>query len=194
MTHSAFALNALAGAAYLGGGVSVPGGHGVLGGGSFYGYYRTRDGRYLSVGSLEPQFRQQLCAGLGRDDLLALAMSARPEDQQAFRSQLEEAFLTRELAEWVSIFETLDACVEPVLSFAEAAASELMSSRGMVVTVPGNGGEDQLQIACPLRFSDTRAEYRHTGVSLGAHNQEVLEELGLSAGQIQQLVDSGALG
>jgi crotonobetainyl-CoA:carnitine CoA-transferase CaiB-like acyl-CoA transferase len=191
MTHSAFALNALTGAAALGAGLSQPGGQGPISGGGFYGYYRTRDGRYLSVGSLEPQFRRQLCLGLGREDLLALAMDV---DEAAFRELLTEQFLQRDLADWVSVFEPLEACVEPVLDFAEAAASPLMGEREMVVDVPREDGASQKQIACPLRFSGTQAAYRHVGVTLGAHNLQVLQELGLTADEIQQLAESGALG
>lgn len=191
MTHSAFALNALAGAAALAGGTQMPAGQGPISGGGFYGYYQTRDGRYLSVGSLEPQFRRQLCLGLGREDLLALAMDV---DEATFRELLTEQFLQRDLADWVSVFEPLEACVEPVLDFAEAAASPLMGAREMVVDVPREDGASQKQIACPLRFSGTQAAYRHVGVTLGAHNLQVLQELGLTADEIQQLVDSGALG
>lgn len=191
MTHSAFALNALVGAAALGAGLSQPGGQGPLSGGGFYGYYRTRDGRYLSVGSLEPQFRRQLCLGLGREDLLPMAMNV---DETAFRGLLTKEFLQRDLADWVSVFEPLEACVEPVLDFAEAAASPLMSAREMVAEVPREDAGSQKQIACPLRFSGTQATYRHVGAALGAHNQQVLQGLGLTAGEIQQLVESGALG
>ena len=194
MTHSAFALNALAGAAALGAGVNQPGGHGPISGGGFYGYYRTGDDRYLSVGSLEPQFRQQLCLALGREDLLPLAMSVKPGDELAFRDVLAKEFLQRDLSHWVSVFEPLEACVEPVLDLAEAASSALMSARNMVVEVPREGGGSQKQIACPLRFSGTQANYRHVGVALGAHNQQVLQELGLAAADIQELVESGALG
>jgi alpha-methylacyl-CoA racemase len=191
MTHSAFALNALAGAAALGAGLHQPGGQGPISGGGFYGYYQTRDGRYLSVGSLEPQFRQQLCLGLGREDLLPLAMKA---DEAAFRDILAEQFRQRDLADWVSVFKPLEACVEPVLDFAEAAASPLMSARQMVVDVPRENGGSQKQIACPLRFSGTQANYRHVGAALGAHNRQVLQELGFTPGEIQKLLESGALG
>jgi crotonobetainyl-CoA:carnitine CoA-transferase CaiB-like acyl-CoA transferase len=115
-------------------------------------------------------------------------------DEAAFRELLTEQFLQRDLADWVSVFEPLEACVEPVLDFAEAAASPLMGEREMVVDVPREDGASQKQIACPLRFSGTQAAYRHVGVTLGAHNLQVLQELGLTADEIQQLAESGALG
>ena len=194
MAHSAFALNATAGPAALAAGISLPAGCGPLSGGGLYGYYPTRDGRYLSVGSLEPQFRQQLCLGLGREDLLRLALSPRPEDEAAFSKQVAEEIAGRDLQEWVDAFRNIDACVEPVLDLPEAAASELMQARGMLVEVPTPAGDTQRQIGCPLKFSATEASYRYVGAALGADNESVLNELGLSPEEIRELVASGALG
>lgn len=66
MTDCAFSLNGMAGAGYLAAGVEPEMEALALNGGSFYDYYRTRDGRWFSVGSLEPQFMQQFCAAIGR--------------------------------------------------------------------------------------------------------------------------------
>ena len=46
----------------------------MLNDGTFYGYYEISDGRYMTVGSIDPKFRQQLCMAVGREDVLALAM------------------------------------------------------------------------------------------------------------------------
>jgi crotonobetainyl-CoA:carnitine CoA-transferase CaiB-like acyl-CoA transferase len=194
MTDGTFALNALLGAATLAGGMEIPGGCGPISGGGFYDYYRTRDGRYFSVGSLEPKFRQDLCQGLGRPELLTLAMSGKPADEVHFKQAVAETFLKRDFDEWVRTFAALDACVEPVLSLAEAAASELIRARNMVVQVPLEDGSTQEQIGCALKFSATSTGYRHAGCVLGAHTREVLEEIGLSEDQIAALRESGALG
>ncbi|MDH3401719.1 MAG: CoA transferase [Chromatiales bacterium] len=194
MTHAAFALNATAGPAALAAGISLPAGSGPLSGGGVYGYYPTRDGRYLSVGSLEPRFRQQLCLGLGREDLLPLALSPRPEDETAFKEQVAGEIARRDLQDWVDAFRKVDACVEPVLDLPEAAASELMQARGMLVDVPMQDGDSQTQIGCPLKFSATAASYRYVGAALGADNESVLKELGLSPVEIKELIESGALG
>jgi len=194
MTDGAFALNALQGAATLGAGLEIPGGCGPLSGGGFYGYYATRDGRYLSVGSLEPQFRQALCEGLGRPELMALAAGGSPADELAFRQAIAETFLQQDFDHWVKAFSAHDACVEPVLTLAEAARSALMQERGMVVDVPLPEGGSQRQIGCALKFSTTGPAYTQAGCALGAHTRQVLEELGLDAGQIDELARSGALG
>lgn len=71
MTDCVFSLNAMAGAGYLACGIEPAAEQQVLNGGSFYDYYRSRDGRWLSVGSLEPPFMQALCKALGRPELAA---------------------------------------------------------------------------------------------------------------------------
>lgn len=58
------ALNAMCGADYLAAGTEPAPGQNLLNGGSFYDYYEAEDGRYISVGSLEPQFFQRLCLAL----------------------------------------------------------------------------------------------------------------------------------
>jgi alpha-methylacyl-CoA racemase len=94
----------------------------------------------------------------------------------------------------VVAFGKVDACVEPVLDLPEAAASDLMRARGMLVDVPTQDGGSQKQIGCPLKFSATTASYRYVGAALGADNESVLNELGLSPAQIKELIESGALG
>jgi len=194
MTDGTFALNALLGAATLAGGMEIPGGQGPISGGGFYDYYQTRDGRYFSVGSLEPKFRQELCRGLGRPELQSQALSGKPEHEALFKQAIAEAFLQRDFDDWVKVFAGLDACVEPVLSLAEAAASELVRQRTMVVEVPLEDGSTQRQIGCALKFSRSEVRYRHAGCALGAHTREVLAEIGLGEDQINALRDSGALG
>ena len=120
MTDCAFSLNAMAGAGYLACGVEPGREEQMLNGGSFYDYYRSRDGRWLSVGSLEPAFMQQLCAALGRPELAADGLSPQPEQQQALKNELKIEFEKHDFAELCELFAGVDACVEPVLSLGEA--------------------------------------------------------------------------
>ena len=192
MTDCAFSLHAMAGAGYLGAGVEPDMENQVLNGGSFYDYYRTRDGRWLSVGSLEPQFMQQFCATLGRPDLAALGLSAK--DQQQLKREITIEVEKRDLAEWRQRFAGVDACVEPVLKLSEAVEHPQLKARGVVTEVPGTSGTAQRQIACPIRFSEALPAPRHIGAAVGAHNDEVLRELGYDDDAIDALRKSGALG
>ncbi len=187
MTDCAFSLNAMAGAGYLACGVEPGREEQMLNGGSFYDYYRSRDGRWLSVGSLEPVFMQQLCAALGRPELAAQGLSPEPVRQQALKEALKVEFEKYDFAQLCELFAGVDACVEPVLSLAEAVQHPQLQARELVTQVPRGDGSAQAQMACPLKFSDGLPEPRHIGAVLGQHTDQVLGELGMSAERIAEL-------
>lgn len=187
MTDCAFSLHGMSGAGYLAAGVEPAMENQALNGGSFYDYYRTRDGRWLSVGSLEPQFMQQFCAAIGRPELAARGLSQKPEDQQALKREIEIEIERRDFAEWSQVFAGLDACVEPMLNLSEAVEHPQLKARGLVTEVPRAGQAPQRQIACPIKFSSGLPEPRHIGAALGAHTEAVMAELGYSPEQIAQL-------
>ncbi|WP_431482373.1 CaiB/BaiF CoA transferase family protein [Pseudomonas solani] len=187
MTDCAFSLHGMAGAGYLGAGVEPDMENQALNGGSFYDYYRTRDGRWFSVGSLEPQFMQQFCAAIGRPDLAARGLSPKPEDQRELKRAIEIEFEKRDFAEWSEVFAALDACVEPMLPLSEAVRHPQIEARGLVTEVPRDGLPAQRQIACPIKFSGGLPAPRHVGAAVGAHTAEVLAELGYTAEQIASL-------
>jgi crotonobetainyl-CoA:carnitine CoA-transferase CaiB-like acyl-CoA transferase len=185
MTDCAFSLNALAGAGFLACGVEPGPENQVLNGGSFYDYYRSRDGRWLSVGSLEPAFMKQLCAALGLEELAGLGLS--PAHQQQLKDALKGEFEKHDFAELCALFAELDACVEPVLSLGEALRHPQLQARELVTDVPRGDGSTQAQMACPLKFSQGLPEPRHIGAALGQHTDQVLGELGFSAERIAEL-------
>ncbi|WP_454254830.1 CaiB/BaiF CoA transferase family protein [Pseudomonas sp. Marseille-Q8238] len=194
MTDCAFSLHAMSGAGFLAGGVEPEMEGQALNGGSFYDYYRTRDGRWLSVGSLEPQFMQQFCAQLGRPELAARGLSPKAEDQRALKREIEIEIEKRDFAEWQQRFAAVDACVEPVLGLAEAVEHPQLQARGLVTEVPREGGAAQRQIACPIRFSGGLDAPRHIGVAVGAHSAEVLREIGYNDEQIAELKAGKVMG
>ena len=152
MTDAAFALNAMAGAAALAGGQPQKPESGMLNGGTFYDYYQTRDGRWLSVGSLEPQFSSRLCDTLGLGELKSYALSQKPEHQQELKAAIKQKIAARSLAEWQEVFAEVDACVEPVLTIEEAAEHPQLKARGMVVEGDRGDGGVQKQLGLALKF------------------------------------------
>lgn len=192
MTDCAFSLNAMTGAGFLAGGVEPDMENQVLNGGTFYDYYRTRDGRWLSVGSLEPQFMQQFCAALGRPELAALGLSLK--DQAQLKREIAIEVEKQDMAEWQRRFAEVDACVEPVLKLSEAVEHPQLKARGLVTEVPREGRAAQRQIACPIRFSEGLPAPRHIGAPVGAHSDQVLRDLGYDADEIAALRASKALG
>ncbi|CAI8986336.1 alpha-methylacyl-CoA racemase [Pseudomonas sp. IT-P12] len=187
MTDCAFSLNAMAGAGYLACGEEPGREAQVLNGGSFYDYYRSRDGRWLSVGSLEPAFMKQLCTALGLEELAALGLSPQPARQKQLKDALKIEFEKHDFAELCALFAELDACVEPVLSLGEAVRHPQLQARQLVTQVPRGDGLSQAQMACPLKFSQGLPQPRHIGAALGEHTDEVLGALGFSGERISDL-------
>ncbi len=182
MTDSCFALNALAGPGALQSGQDpMPQDHFLTGAG-IYDYYQTADKRYLSVGSLEPQFRQRLCDAIGESHWFSL-------NDAALKARLEVLFLSQPLAHWQQLFEYVDACIEPVLSLAEAASSELFRQRQMTTQVGGEFGHQQ--ISSPFKFSGQRPQAKSLAPDCGQHTRTVLEQLGYGVSDIEALEQQG---
>jgi alpha-methylacyl-CoA racemase len=194
MTDAMFSLNALFGSTYLGAGVEPTSGSMSLNGGSFYDYYRTSDNRYLSIGSLEPQFFQVLCETLEDDRLLALGNQQDPESQQALRAHLDEIIARKTLAQWREIFRDKEACVEPVLTFPEACEFQDAAQRAMIVDVKTPTGGSQRQVGSALKLSKSSPKYGTSGGAIGQHSLEILDELGFDSDAIAALQSSGAVG
>ncbi|WP_250658747.1 CaiB/BaiF CoA transferase family protein [Alkalimarinus coralli] len=194
MTDAAFALNGMAGAGYLAAGVEPAAEEGVLNGGGFYDYYETADGRYFSVGGLEPAFMKALCEALERPDLTSIGMSQNKDDQRQFKTFLKDCFKQRNYSEWEALFEQVDACVEPVLSFAESTEHPQLDARDMVIGVKKADGTTQKQIGHPIKFSNTPCYSAFSGAKIGAHTDEVLASVGLSGEQIAEYRERGLFG
>ncbi|MBM7459587.1 CaiB/BaiF CoA transferase family protein [Rhodococcus coprophilus] len=118
-------------------------------GAHFYEVYETSDGKYMAVGAIEPQFYALLLKGLELDpaDLPhQLDKAAWPEMKKVFA----EKFLTKTRDEWSEVFLGTDACVSPVLTFAEAPQNAHLVARESLIEIDGI-----VQHAPAPRFSRT---------------------------------------
>ena len=165
-----------------------------LNGGRFYDYYETSDGRYLSVGSLEPKFLQGLCQAIGLPDLFKAGMSLKADGQPGVKEAIQQEISKRSLAEWNAIFADYDVCVEPVLTTAEALDHPQAKARDMIVEVPKPDGTTQRQVGTPIKFSGSQPTYKHIGAAVGTHTKSVLEEAGFTADEIETLQAAGVFG
>lgn len=185
MLDGSIALNAISGSAYLGIGHAPQREGEFLNGGQLYDIYATKDGRYLSVGSLEPKFLTGFLKGLGLSDLAPAgipmyAMANVPEAKKKVAAKIAE----KTLAEWVEHFPQFDSCVEPVLNLKEMTEHPQVAAREMIVEVDDNKGGKARQIASPIKFSESEPEYHHAGRPDGEESDEILAELGFSENEI----------
>ena len=119
-------------------------------GAPYYDTYETADGRYMAVGAIEPQFYAELVTGLGLSNRANLPDRNDASQWEPLREMFTEAFRARTRDEWVAVFDGTDACVTPVLTFAEAAADSHMTARGSVSVI-----DDVMQASVAPRFSRT---------------------------------------
>lgn len=194
MTDAAFSLHTLAAPNALLTGEDPQLGANQLNGGSFYDCYETSDGRWFSVGGIEPQFFSQFCQAIGRPDLANRGLAMVPEIVAEVKTGISEAMKQKTFGEWQEIFLALDCCTEPVLTFNEASQHPQLVARNMLVDVPTASGATQKQVASPFKFSRSTLEYRYVGTRLGSHSDEVLTGHGFSAEQIAEMRKSGAIG
>ena len=193
MTDAVFSMHALSAAEWLGGGTEPAPENGMLNGGTFYDYYETKDGRWISVGSLEPVFRQRLFHVLGLSADIEADFN-NPDEQLSLKAELRRSFLTRTLAEWEQCFREADACVEPVMTPGETLEHPQLKAREMTCVVKDTEGNALRQISSPFRFSKTPVRYGIAGKTMGADSEEVLHELGWGKQRISRLMESGASG
>jgi len=146
------------------------------GGAPFYDTYRTRDGRYMAVGALEPRFFDALTHGLGLHGQWHAGNQMDRAGWPSMRGALAAAFGSETQNHWQKVFESVDACVSPVLSLAEAASHPHNISRG----VHRREGEATLPSVAPRFGGSVHATSR-------ADADEWLRSLQLPAAQTDQL-------
>lgn len=183
MTDCAFSMNAMFASGYLGGGIEPLAESTMLNGGSFYDYYETSDGRFMSVGSLEPQFLMQLCDALEIKRLIAKAGSQKPEDIAEFKQAIADKMASETFQYWTDVFAKLDCCVEPVLTFKEASEQPHAQVRNWLSNIAVKG-ENLKQLSNPIYKATT---INNTGGEIGSDTQAVLAEVGFSESDIDGL-------
>ena len=157
-------------------------------GAHFYDAYETSDGKYISIGSIEPQFYALLLerSGFGEGEELPRAMDQ--SQWPVLKEKMVAMFKTRTRAEWCEIMEGTDICFAPVLSMDEAPDHPHMRHRETFVEVAG-----VTQPAPAPRFSRTEPELTRPPSFEGQHTEEVLESFGLSRDQIASLRAGNAI-
>lgn len=161
-------------------------GRGALNGGiAPFDTYRTKDGRAMALGALEPKFWIAFCAGVG----IAPSMDAlMPGPHQAeWKARLREVFAQRTQGEWIAFSEQVDCCLEPVLAPEEVPDDPQHVARKMFVTVDAGG--------TPLRMPRTPIASEVAegpAPTQGRDTREVLRDAGMSEREIDALIAAGA--
>lgn len=146
-----------------------------------YNVYETKDGGYMTLSALEPQFWAVFCAAVGREDLGGQQFAPAQPGEPAYE-ELCALFRGRTRQEWVAALAGMDACCEPVYSVAEALESapvralDMLSAEGLLP---------------PVRLSAQQAFAPEPAPALGQHTAALLDELGYEAAEVEQLREQG---
>jgi len=163
----------------------------LSGGPACYRLYRAADGKYVTVGALEPQFWAALCEALGVPDMIEQQF-APEEEQEVMHKRLEEIFLQKTRDEWVSDLAHLDACFGPVNDMSEAFEDPQVRARDMIADVPTPLGP-MTAIGNPLKLQGDSSLPLRGAPGLGEHTEAVLQEIGVGPDEVAELRRAGAL-
>ncbi len=187
-----YLLASQTGGVLAGGDPPRPGARGLGGGSPHYDVYECADGKYVSLGSLEPQFWAALCDVAGRPDMKAHEFDG--EGHQEFAEHLTRMFKTKTRDEWFKELRGIELCVAPVLDVAEALANEHNRARQMVVDVNDPQVGVVRQVGIGPKFSETPGRVRTTAPAPGQHTDAVLKSIGYAAADIASLRERGVIG
>jgi alpha-methylacyl-CoA racemase len=153
-------------------------------GAHFYDVYETRDGKYVSIGSIEPQFYAVLIEKLG---LAGEELPPQMDRSQwpAMKQRFRDLFKQKTRDEWCDIMEGTDICFAPVLTMTEAREHPHIKARNTFVPVEGAPGAQQ---AAPApRFSRTECEIQGPPPAPGQHTDTILTDYGFTSDEITTL-------
>jgi len=172
----------------------------LAGAAPYYNIYETKDGKYITLGCLEPWLWVNLCQAIGKEEFIPFNMmrsrSPKEEDDkkaQEITSCLRELFLTRTQDEWFEELSPKDVPIGKVCSLEEVFADPQVRHRQMVLEVehPAVGKVKQVGIA--IKLSDTPGAVRSLPPVTGEHTDEVLTGLGYNAEKINELRQAGVI-
>ena len=193
MTEGALGLMAMQLGAAEARGTPLARGREILNGGAAcYGVYRTKDGRFVALGALEPRFFAGFCGAVGRPELAERQLD---DGGRGPREELEAIFASRTRDEWEAFAADHDVCVAPVLEGDEPRRDPQLRHRRafLEVDTPWEG-EAIRGLATPVRLAGAAAPPPRAAPRLGEHGEAVLREAGFSPGEIESLRASGVLG
>lgn len=151
-----------------------------------YNIYKTKDGRYMALGALEPKFWQGFCESVGRSDWNQENYFQPGPHQRILQDEIAELFRRKTQADWIAHFGNHDCCCEPVLNLDEVLADPHLRAREMVVELVHESWGAYHQLGIAPKLSRTPGKISSHAPELGEHTDAVLQGLGYSQDQIEE--------
>lgn len=157
----------------------------------YYSVYQTKDGRYLSIGTIEPKFWQKMCRLIDLPELenrqFDFAHSAE------IKEKLAAAFAGKTQDEWLELIGKDEFCVTPIRTLQEALDSSLTTEQSQMLVTKKEDFGNYTYVKSAAKLSDTPGTIRKRAPYLGEHTQEVLESAGYTKKEIAAMHEKGEI-
>ncbi len=168
-----------------------PGGDVLTGRYAYYDVYRTRDGKWLSVGAIEPAFYRNLCNALGLERLIEFQND--DARQGEIRAAFTEAFAERDRDDWMRELGDADACVASVYTIPELCADEQFQERKAFARAERGDGGEFSQVGAVLAGGDREPPLHKVADPASTDSADLLRAAGMNDREIEELRTAGVV-
>ena len=157
----------------------------------YYSVYKTKDGRYLSIGTIEPKFWQKMCRLIDLPELESRQFDFAHSAE--IKEKLAAAFAGKTQAEWLELIGKDEFCVTPIRTLQEALDSSLTTEQSQMLVTKKEDFGNYTYVKSAAKLSDTPGTIRTRAPYLGEHTQEVLESAGYTKEEIAAMHEKGEI-
>lgn len=157
----------------------------------YYSVYKTKDGRYLSIGTIEPKFWQKMCRLIDLPELESRQFDF--ANSAEIKEKLAAAFAGKTQAEWLELIGKDKFCVTPIRTLQEALDSSLTTEQSQMLVTKKEDFGNYTYVKSAAKLSDTPGTIRKRAPYLGEHTQEVLESAGYTKEEIAAMHEKGEI-
>ena len=157
----------------------------------YYSVYKTKDGRYLSIGTIEPKFWQKMCRLIDLPELESRQFDFAHSAE--IKEKLAAAFVGKTQAEWLELIGKDEVCVTPIRTLQEALDSSLTTEQSQMLVTKKEDFGNYTYVKSAAKLSDTPGTIRKRAPYLGEHTQEVLESAGYTKEEIAAMHEKGEI-
>lgn len=157
----------------------------------YYSVYKTKDGRYLSIGTIEPKFWQKMCKLIDLPELESRQFDFAHSAE--IKEKLAAAFAGKTQDEWLELIGKDEFCVTPIRTLQEALDSSLTTEQSQMLVTKKEDFGNYTYVKSAAKLSDTPGTIRKRAPYLGEHTQEVLESAGYTKEEIAAMHEKGEI-
>lgn len=160
--------------------------------GSFacYGVYECADGKYVSLGALEPKFWAGFCRMVNKPEWLPLEFPV-GEEIRKVREEVAGLFKTKSREQWLELAEAHDVCLSSVQEMEDLERDPQLQARQMIIETEHENGLKLKGVGIPIKFSESKPDTPHPAPAVGQDSIEILKEAGYSPAKIRELIQEG---